>query len=56
MKKFTGESSMDDVVRKAQEEADRLREKIRQEQEAQPNRIKAPPIFPPSKREPTDKE
>ncbi|MFI5089637.1 MAG: hypothetical protein ACHP7P_06225 [Terriglobales bacterium] len=46
---------MDDVQRKAREKAERLREKIRREQEEQPNRIKAPPVFPPSKREPTDK-
>jgi hypothetical protein len=47
---------MDDVQRKAREEAERLREKIRREQEQQPNRIKAPPIFPPSTTNPTDKE
>ena len=47
---------MDDVQRKAREEAERLREKIRREHEEQPHRIKAPPVFPPSKREETNKE
>jgi hypothetical protein len=42
---------MDDVIRKAQEEAEKLRERIRREQEEQPNRIEAPPIFPPPERE-----
>ena len=40
---------MDDVQRKAQEEAEKLREKIRREQQDQPNRIVAPPIFPQKK-------
>ncbi len=47
---------MDDVQRKAQEAAERLREQIKREQEQQPNRIQAPPIFPPSPKELTDKE
>jgi hypothetical protein len=44
---------MDDVKRKADEAADKMREDIRREQEEQPNRIVAPPIFP-RKKDPED--
>jgi hypothetical protein len=47
---------MDDVLRKAQEEIKRVNKEIRREHKEQPNRIEAPPVFPPSKTEPTDKE
>ena len=41
---------MDDAQRKAREEAERLRKKIKREEEEQQDRIKAPPVFPPSKK------
>ncbi|MFZ0959330.1 MAG: hypothetical protein WAO35_00375 [Terriglobia bacterium] len=42
------QAAVNDVQRKAQQEAERIRKEIRREQIKQPHRITAPPVYRPS--------